>query len=933
MLALAVVNSNLRFVGGPLLLGHYLGGRLTGTERAMDRLIGGTMAQSLASGHYPHAAGMVDVFVNTRVQAGQRWLQPRPAAVIVVGLGAEGELRAGDLSESVSQGVLAYAKRLHETRHATGPTSGQPPAPFSLSSTAIGSGGSGIQVGTAVQAIARGVDAANRKLAASGWPQVDELRLVELYLDRATEAHHALRALAVSRPDRYAVEPAVRPGEGAHRRPPDTGYRGTGYDFISAVQRLDEHGQALIEYTLDTPRARSEVRAQSTQAALVDELVRQGADAASADLQLRHTLFDLLVPVELEPFLNSSNELLLHLNGDSARIPWELLDASPVAAPDVNAEADAARPSAVPPWAIRCKLLRKLRLERFRSRPVDAQDDDLTLVIGAPACDPDLYPALPGAEAEAEAVAAVFGAEPLIGSPATQLINVLHQRPWRIVHIAGHGEIRADGSSGVVLSNGARLGASEIAALRVVPELVFVNCCHLGRLDGAAADAGRRIGVHGSAPAQYAATVAQALIAIGVRCVVAAGWAVEDGAANTFASVFYARLRAGDRFIDAVALAREQAWRLQPEGNTWAAYQCYGEPDWRYAAEPAGGTEPIVPTLVSAPALCLWLESAAIEARLIEAGSAGQAWRERQLGLLRETETAYRPIWGSQGAVAECFGLAYAELGDIASAIAWYRRATEAEDGSASLRAIERWAHLRVRQAESMADVTQARVQLLSAIRTIERLCQAGEPADGAAAAGKTDEGDEGDAPTAATVERLSLLGSAFKRLTLLEERAGQGAAALAALQRCVGHYRQAERRAWTLFSAGLAGTPYFPAINALAAGLRLAIVSGAPATLDEAALSRLDAALAAQADSGEDLHSLLAPIEFELLKAVAAGELARRQAGLQAALLALLERAPTHRAWGSVRFQLHFLLAPLAAQGKGAEADAARALLDALAA
>ena len=48
MLKLAVVNSNLRFIGGPLLLGHYLGGRLTGTERAMDRLIGGTMAQSLA---------------------------------------------------------------------------------------------------------------------------------------------------------------------------------------------------------------------------------------------------------------------------------------------------------------------------------------------------------------------------------------------------------------------------------------------------------------------------------------------------------------------------------------------------------------------------------------------------------------------------------------------------------------------------------------------------------------------------------------------------------------------------------------------------------------------------------------------------------------------------------------------------------------------
>jgi hypothetical protein len=38
-----------------------------------------------------------------------------------------------------------------------------------------------------------------------------------------------------------------------------------------------------------------------------------------------------------------------------------------------------------------------------------------------------------------------------------------------------------DGTAGgVVLSNGAFLGPAEIKAMRVVPELVFINCCHLG---------------------------------------------------------------------------------------------------------------------------------------------------------------------------------------------------------------------------------------------------------------------------------------------------------------------------------------------------------------------------------------------------------------------------------------------------------------------
>jgi hypothetical protein len=66
----------------------------------------------------------------------------------------------------------------------------------------------------------------------------------------------------------------------------------------------------------------------------------------------------------------------------------------------------------------------------------------------------------------------------------------------------------------------------------------------------------------------------------GVRCVIAAGWAVEDEAASIFATTFYRTLLRGERFIDAVAAAREKA--RECGGNTWAAYQCYGDPDWRF---------------------------------------------------------------------------------------------------------------------------------------------------------------------------------------------------------------------------------------------------------------------------------------------------------------------------------------------------------------
>ena len=52
--------------------------------------------------------------------------------------------------------------------------------------------------------------------------------------------------------------------------------------------------------------------------------------------------------------------------------------------------------------------------------------------------------------------------------------------------------MRDGGTGGVVLSNGTFLGPAEIRAMRVVPELVFVNCCHLGAAPVASVLAARR---------------------------------------------------------------------------------------------------------------------------------------------------------------------------------------------------------------------------------------------------------------------------------------------------------------------------------------------------------------------------------------------------------------------------------------------------------
>ena len=157
--------------------------------------------------------------------------------------------------------------------------------------------------------------------------------------------------------------------------------------------------------------------------------------------------------------------------------------------------------------------------------------------------------------------------------------------PYRIVHLAGHGQYESpttgDGKarSGMVLDNGVFLTAVEIGQMQQVPELVFLNCCHIGQT-GPEAPAGAA----GTEFNRLAASISRELIEMGVRAVVAAGWAVRDDAALHFARCFYQHMLDGHSFGSALQDARYQTWR-QPQFkdcNTWGAYQAYGDPDFRF---------------------------------------------------------------------------------------------------------------------------------------------------------------------------------------------------------------------------------------------------------------------------------------------------------------------------------------------------------------
>ena len=282
------------------------------------------------------------------------------------------------------------------------------------------------------------------------------------------------------------------------------------------------------------------------------------------------------------------------------------------------------------------------------------------LVVG----NPDLgdntdFADLPGAQREAEQVAELLGnaayeVTQSIRETATPIMEALHKDSWRILHLAGHGVHRygPDGASdkpvsGMVIGAGSFLTPGDIAQMRYVPELVFINCCHLGRVDGKPDDLDR-LGM--------AANLGEEFIRMGVRAVIAAGWAVDDHAGQVFATTFYQGMLAGVAFGEAVRAAREELWQRCREVNTWGAYQCYGDPDFRFLRSDSAPRN-VAPSFGTPHELVAELENLAADLR-ITGGVDGSERIGRRLERIPAPQAAK---WLERGDVCSALGLTWAK--------------------------------------------------------------------------------------------------------------------------------------------------------------------------------------------------------------------------------------------------------------------------------
>lgn len=606
VLDISVRAMDLRFAQHPIICGHYIGDSIAGAESAIDyHLVGGALSQRERLGVYAGELGSNTIVLNRRSNEDKSRGSGRGA--LIVGMGEWSKITSEALTDTVRDAVLQYLLQTSEFN-----TSGEDKqdkkadSELSINSLLLGyNSTTHITVSGSIEAIVRGVCEANQQYRYNRGKQsaraIRSLEFIEFYMDTAITAAYTVRELPhrlekelKQMQARIVPETELQFKDGMRQRLND---RSSGSGYWSRLMVTDANEQnndstkphvvaERIKYVYLSERARAEAISQQRQPGLIEALIKEAIKDSRYNRDISRTLFQLMIPLDLKATVRQTDRLLLVLDGYTANLPWEMLQADEE------------------PMAQKTSIVRQLVSTRFR-KTVIASTVKSACVIGNPST-AGFYEHFPhplmndfkedyslaslnGAVDEAQQVSQTlqqsgYEVENLFPRQASDqphhtaidVFNTLFKRPYRILMIAAHGEVNVCGKdgkerTGVVLSDGVMLTAAEIGQMEVVPDLVFLNCCHLAKTDANPAVSYNRL----------AYSVSRELIEMGVRCVIAAGWAVDDAAACTFSKTFFESfVDNGKPFGDAVLEARRRTYKLHTELNTWGAYQAYGDPNF-----------------------------------------------------------------------------------------------------------------------------------------------------------------------------------------------------------------------------------------------------------------------------------------------------------------------------------------------------------------
>jgi len=555
-----VSHGDLRYASYPLLAGHFLNDSILYAEERIDRLLKGLLQERYKLGIYPGDIGTSEVLL-TYAKKGFK-------GAIIAGLGSQDKLTAFQLARTTEQAVSKYLLIVNGRERLNTQVLIEPP--IGISSLIIASGYGGLSTESSVHAILQGVVNANARIAKLYSDQVrliDNVEFIESYKDRALGCFYSVRRISLEAGHPLNIRAADKmPERNGGRQKVNVDEGKDWWNRITVTSEEDAFGGVRgLCFSFTTGAAREEVRTIYTGSGAIEGLI----DSISTDNQWSNqkarAIFELLIPNDFKSRLGKHGNITWVLDKNTARYPWELLQAK-------GAE--------VKPLCINAGMIRQLATgdSRINIEPVM---ENTALIVGDPKLGKMKLPPLPGARAEALKVRDLlnsggYNVNPHIGESQDTILPALMSPGYKIIHFAGHGLFSSDPKtpSGMVIGENCYLTTADIEQISDTPELVFVNCCYLGKVDGVSEDLFRH-------RYKLAANLGTQLIEIGVKAVVATGWAVNDAAALLFAETFYGHMLAGATFGNAVREAREAVFEKDRRINTWGAYQCYGNPNYR----------------------------------------------------------------------------------------------------------------------------------------------------------------------------------------------------------------------------------------------------------------------------------------------------------------------------------------------------------------
>ncbi len=750
----------------PVAVGHHYNDPIVSAESIVDFYMNNRLSQNHSVGLYPERIESSLVLLTKEANF---------KGAIVLGLGVYGELNEGQLAASFRHAFIDYAMSkisVNDDCNIKEKNNNNPV--LGVSSLLIASDYSGLSIRTSIRALLMGVLQANkglRNIEGLNPPQIDSIEIIEIYKDRAIQAMHELIKI-IREPDfadQFILTSSyIRETPGRRRRIAQENRQNWWHrlkveevdedttnqiplkllsllkdpkqgDEVSASAKkllmdhfieFHESRQNPLKFTSLTDRARAEEEIKSTQRNLIDRLIEASVNTNTWNEETAKTLFHLLIPNNFKDYATDNKNIILIVDEQSASYPWEILH--------YPSERNNA------PIATQIGLIRQLVTKQYTIQ-VNQTVVDSILIIGNPKTDIESrYPSLPYATEEALSVLEIFRKESYQTTHAIEedgmtTINKLFSSNYKVIHMAGHGIVNTNDPSktGMVLDRKTYITAAEIESLPQTPEFVFINCCYLGEVE--------KNQPNKTAFNKLAANVGTQFIQKGVKAVVAAGWAIDDSAAQYFAKNMYTFMFDGLAFGEAVQKARLFTYKEYGNTNTWGAYQCYGDPYYKITkSKRKSEWKPMD-----------FVDNDEVLIELENLSSRSEAASSRDRGNLRnEVESLIARIpskWLDNCKIVEAIGVVYYELNLYFEAEKYLQQLRYLPDGTNSLDSLNKLANiltkLALKEFEETGKLSRgARAKINEAEKMITNVLNIG-----------------------ITHRRLSLKGGHFKRKALTE--------------------------------------------------------------------------------------------------------------------------------------------------------------------